>query len=79
MLLAPVDAETQEQSLTPLLASLLHPTSLPPACRRRFQCEGPFWGRQYLFWHDGKPLTLIYEVFSNQLEQFLGNPRQPGI
>ncbi|KAI3425032.1 hypothetical protein D9Q98_008410 [Chlorella vulgaris] len=50
-----------------------------PFLEERFQCEGPFWGRQYLFWHDGKPLTLIYEVFSNQLEQFLGNPRQPGI
>lgn len=36
------------------------------------QCKGPFWGRQYFFWHDGRPLTLIYEVFSPRLEQFLG-------
>ena len=35
-------------------------------------CSGPFWGRQYFFWHKGRPLTLIYEVFSNKLEQYLG-------
>ena len=36
-------------------------------------CEkGPFWGRHYLFWHNGKPLTLIYEVFSPYLEKYLG-------
>lgn len=29
-----------------------------------FEQPGPFWGRHYLFWHRGKPLTLIYEVFS---------------
>lgn len=34
--------------------------------------KGPFWGRQYFFWHNGKPLTLIYEVFSSSLEKFLG-------
>jgi chorismate lyase len=37
-----------------------------------FGYEGPFWGRYYLFWHDGKPLTLIYEVFSPYLEAYLG-------
>jgi chorismate lyase len=37
-----------------------------------FGCSGPFWGRYYLFWHDGKPLTLIYEVFSSYLETYLG-------
>jgi chorismate lyase len=37
-----------------------------------FGCPGPFWGRYYLFWHDGKPLTLIYEVFSSCLESYLG-------
>ena len=35
-------------------------------------CAGPFWGRQYFFWHDGRPLTLIYEVFSPRLQQYLG-------
>jgi chorismate lyase len=34
--------------------------------------EGPFWGRHYLFWHHGQPLTLIYEVFSPYLKKYLG-------
>ncbi|MBE9019444.1 DUF98 domain-containing protein, partial [Chroococcidiopsidales cyanobacterium LEGE 13417] len=37
-----------------------------------FQHQGPFWGRHYLFWHHGKPLTLIYEVFSPYLTKYLG-------
>ena len=39
---------------------------------RKFGEEGPFWGRQYFFWHDNKPLTLIYEVFSPALQRLLG-------
>ncbi|KAF5829630.1 hypothetical protein DUNSADRAFT_15714 [Dunaliella salina] len=35
-------------------------------------CPGPLWGRQYFFWHGGKPLTLIYEVFSPKLQDYLG-------
>lgn len=37
-----------------------------------FGHPGPFWGRHYLFWHHGQPLTLIYEVFSPYLERYLG-------
>ncbi|MDB9374251.1 chorismate lyase [Nodularia sphaerocarpa] len=37
-----------------------------------FEVSGPFWGRHYLFWHHGKPLTLIYEVFSPYLTKYLG-------
>ena len=37
-----------------------------------FDQQGPFWGRHYLFWHDGKPLTLVYEVFSPYLTKYLG-------
>ena len=33
---------------------------------------GPFWGRHYLFWHRGQPITLIYEVFSPYLKRYLG-------
>lgn len=40
------------------------------------ECEGPFWGRQYLFWHKQQPLTCIYEVFSNKLERMLGPKTQ---
>ena len=43
-----------------------------PILEEAFQEEGPFWGRHYLFWHDGKPLTLIYEVFSPYLRKYLG-------
>ncbi len=37
-----------------------------------FNQPGPFWGRHYLFWHNGVPLTLIYEVFSPYLTRYLG-------
>ncbi|MBD2493188.1 chorismate lyase [Nostoc sp. FACHB-280] len=37
-----------------------------------FDVPGPFWGRHYLFWHHGQPLTLIYEVFSPYLTKYLG-------
>ena len=36
-----------------------------------FDEKGPFWGRHYLFWHHGQPLTLIYEVFSPFLNKYL--------
>ncbi|MGB3572328.1 MAG: chorismate lyase [Phormidesmis sp.] len=42
------------------------------ALETAFEQKGPFWGRHYLFWHHGKPLTLIYEVFSPYLIQYLG-------
>lgn len=38
-----------------------------------FSHTGPFWGRYYLFWHQGQPLTLIYEVFSPYLRKYLGS------
>lgn len=42
------------------------------ALEQGFGQPGPFWGRHYLFWHDGQPLTLIYEVFSPYLTRYLG-------
>ena len=42
------------------------------ALESAFEQSGPFGGRHYLFWHHGKPLTLIYEVFSPYLTKFLG-------
>ena len=36
-----------------------------------FGAPGPFWGRQYLFWSSGAPLTLIHEVFSPTLAGYL--------
>jgi chorismate--pyruvate lyase len=38
-----------------------------------FEQIGPFWGRHYLFWHHGLPLTVIYEVFSPYLTKYLGS------
>lgn len=40
-----------------------------------FGRPGPFLGRHYLFWHENRPLSLIYEVFSPALAHFLGPPR----
>ena len=39
--------------------------------------SGPFWGRQYFFWHDGMPLTLIYEVFSPRINSYLSGSGIP--
>jgi len=43
-----------------------------PDLQREFQEPGPFWGRHYTFYHQDKPLTVIYEVFSPALERYLG-------
>lgn len=50
-----------------------------PALEKAFGQSGPFWGRHYLFWHHGQPLTLIYEVFSPYLERYLGPAKLPKI
>lgn len=42
------------------------------ALEEAFEQPGAFWGRHYLFWHHGQPLTLIYEVFSPYLQKYLG-------
>ncbi|BAZ21972.1 hypothetical protein NIES4073_28530 [Kalymmatonema gypsitolerans NIES-4073] len=42
------------------------------ALQSAFAQKGDFWGRHYLFWHQGKPLTLIYEVFSPYLRKYIG-------
>lgn len=31
-----------------------------------------FWGRHYIFWRGGRPLTVIYEAFSPALAEYLG-------
>lgn len=42
------------------------------ALEEGFGESGPFWGRYYLFWHQKKPMTVIYEVFSPYLTKYLG-------
>jgi chorismate--pyruvate lyase len=39
---------------------------------QRFGHAGPFWSRHYRFFRGGTPLTVIREVFSPALEQWLG-------
>ena len=36
--------------------------------------RGPFWARHYIFWHDGAPITVVYEVFNPALSAVLGRP-----
>jgi chorismate lyase len=44
-----------------------------PGLAATFGHDGLFWGRHYLLWHRGKPLTMIYEVYSPLLNKYLGN------
>jgi chorismate-pyruvate lyase len=49
-----------------------------PWLENRFGHSGPFWSRHYRFFRQGRELTVIREVFSPALEEWLGaNPRQP--
>ena len=39
----------------------------------QFRSEGPFWSRNYRFFRNKKPLTIIREVFNTSIEEWLGN------
>lgn len=52
--------------------ALGHEESLAQA----FDTQGPLWRREYLFWRDGRPLTLIVETFSPGLARWLGPDRR---
>ena len=43
-----------------------------PALEAAWGVRGPFWARHYIFWSGAQPLCVIYEVFSPELERFLG-------
>ena len=43
-----------------------------PKLEAAWDVRGPFWARHYIFWAGDKPLCVIYEVFSPELERFLG-------
>ncbi|OQR81679.1 hypothetical protein THRCLA_11515 [Thraustotheca clavata] len=47
------------------------------ALEKEFKMPGPFWGRSYLFWQGGRPITLIYEVFSPALQKYMGEINVP--
>ena len=39
----------------------------------QFCFKGPYWSRNYRFFRDKKPLTIIREVFNPHLESLLGD------
>jgi chorismate-pyruvate lyase len=48
-----------------------------PWLAQRFGQPGPFWSRHYRFFRGGQPLTVIREVFSPELEHWLGPALPP--
>ncbi len=43
-----------------------------PGLAAAFAHPGPYWGRHYLLWHGGEPLTMIYEIYSPAIAKYLG-------
>jgi chorismate lyase len=43
-----------------------------PGLTAAFGHPGPYWGRHYLLWHGGQPLTMIYEIYSPAIAKYLG-------
>ena len=41
--------------------------------QEEFSIKGPFWSRNYRFFRNKKPLTIIREVFNPYIEKWLGN------
>ena len=41
--------------------------------QQEFSLKGPFWSRNYRFFRNKKPLTIIREVFNPFIEKWLGN------
>ena len=48
-----------------------------PELEAVFGKPGPYWGRHYIFWHKGAPMTVVYEVFNPALERQLGPAKPP--
>ncbi len=44
-----------------------------PWLSQKFKDKGPFWSRNYRFFRNKKPLTIIREVFNPAIEKWLGN------
>ena len=40
---------------------------------KEFSCKGPFWSRNYRFFRNKKPLTIIREVFNPYIEKWIGD------
>ena len=35
--------------------------------------DSTYWGRHYLLWHGGEPITMIYEIYSPTISKYLGS------
>jgi chorismate--pyruvate lyase len=44
-----------------------------PGLADKFGSAGPFWGRHYVLYVGGAPLTVVYEVFAPRLARWLGD------
>ena len=44
-----------------------------PELERHMKVDGPFWARHYCFWHGDELLTVIFEAFSNKLDDYLSD------
>ena len=40
---------------------------------QEFSSNGPFWSRNYRFFRNKRPLTIIREVFNSNIEEWLGS------
>jgi chorismate lyase len=43
-----------------------------PELQAAFGHLDPYWGRHYLLWNGGVPITLIYEIYSPAIAAYLG-------
>lgn len=45
-----------------------------PALADTFGCSeiNAYWGRHYLLWHGGAPITMLYEIYSPAIAKYLG-------
>ena len=41
--------------------------------QQKFKYQGPFWSRNYRFFRNKKPLTIIREVFNPYIEKWIGD------
>jgi p-hydroxybenzoic acid synthase len=65
------ELERGEAGLYRIRSGPLQPKPCATGRIPRAGTSGPFWGRLYLFWHGGQPLTVIHEVFSPHLAEYL--------
>ena len=45
---------------------------------KEFRSKGPYWSRNYRFFRNKKPLTIIREVFNPYIEKWLGKSKIEG-